>query len=80
MRTTIRQQLSLVEPSIEHEHARELGHIRLLVHESPQIAKLIEADLTRGLSNPRRGRRGKMSAEQVLMALLIKQMNGFSYC
>ncbi len=79
MRTTLRQQLSLVEPSIEHEHASELHQIRRLVGEHPEIVALIHADLVRGLSNPRRGRRGKMSAEQVLMALLIKQMNGFSY-
>jgi len=79
MRTTVREQLPLVEPSIEHVHARELDQIRSLFQQSPQIAKLIEADLIRGLRHPRRGRRGKMSAEQVLMALLIKQMNGFSY-
>jgi IS5 family transposase len=79
MRTTVRQQRPLVEPSIEHEHADELDQIRRLVEHSPKIAELIEADLIRGSSNPRRGRRGKMSAEQVLMALLIKQMNGFSY-
>ncbi len=79
MRTTLRQQLPLVEPSIEHQHASELHQIRRLVGEHPEIVELIHADLIRGLSNPQRGRRGKMSAEQVLMALLIKQMNGFSY-
>ncbi len=79
MRTTVRQQLPLVEPSIEHEHAGELHEIARLVGKQPKIAQLIHADLIRGLSNPERGRDGKMSAEQVLMALLIKQMNGFSY-
>lgn len=79
MRITLRQQLPLVEPSIEHQHASELHQIRRLVGEQPEIVELIHADLIRGLSNPQRGRRGKMSAEQVLMALLIKQMNGFSY-
>jgi len=79
MRTTVRQQLTLVEPSIEHEHAGELHEIARLVGEHHEIAELIHADLIRGLSHPERGRDGKMSAEQVLMALLIKQMNGFSY-
>jgi len=79
MRTTLRQQLALVEPSIEHEHAGELCEIRRLVGEQPEIAELIHADLIHGLDSPQTGRHGKMSAEQVLMALLIKQMNGFSY-
>jgi len=37
------------------------------------------ADLIRGLEIPCSGRRGKLSVEQVLMALFIKQMNDFSY-
>ena len=79
MRDTVRKQLPLVEPAIEHEHAAELHGIRHLVDEHSAIADLIHADLVRGLKNPHTGRRGKLSAEQVLMALLIKQMNDFSY-
>lgn len=79
MRESVRKQLPLVESAIEHEHAGELRQIRCLVDEHPEMADLVHADLIRGLSNPDTGRRGKMSAEQVLMALLIKQMNDFSY-
>ena len=79
MRESVRKQLPLVEPAIEHEHAGELHRIRRLVDEHPEMADLVHADLVRGLSNPHTGRRGRLSAEQVLMALLIKQMNDFSY-
>lgn len=79
MRITVRKQLGLVEPSVEHEHARELHEIRRLMAEQPGIAELVHADLLRGLKNAQTGREGMMSAEQVLMALFIKQMNDFSY-
>jgi IS5 family transposase len=79
MRESVRKQLPLVEPAIDHEHAGELRQIRRFVDEHPEIADLIHADLIGGLSNPHTGRRGRLSAEQVLMALIIKQMNGFSY-
>jgi hypothetical protein len=38
-----------VEPSVEHEHARELHEIRRLVGEQPKIAGLVHADLIRQL-------------------------------
>jgi hypothetical protein len=79
MRITVRKQLALVEPSVKHEHARELYQIRHLVGEQPQIAALVHADLIRGLDDPQTGRQGRMSAEQVLMAVFIKQVNDFSY-
>lgn len=79
MRESIRQQLRLVEPAVEHEHARELYEIRGLLDAHPEMADLVHADLVRGLKNPHTGRRGKLSAEQVLMTLFIKQMNDFSY-
>ena len=76
---TVRKQLALVEPSVEHEHARELHEIRRLVGEQPKIADLVHSDLIRGLNDSQTGRAGMMSAEQVLMVLFIKQMNDFSY-
>ncbi len=50
-----------------------------LVDQHPEIAHLVHADLVRGLKNPKTGRRGRLSGMQVLMALVTKQMNGFSY-
>lgn len=79
MRQTIHKQLPIVEPSIEHHHAEELATMDLIVNDCPDIASLIYRDLTRGLKDPEAGREGKMTADQVFRALLIKQMNGFSY-
>ncbi len=79
MRDSVRKQLPLVEPALEHEHAVELHRIQRLLDEHPAMADLVHADLTRGLKRPGTGRRGKLSGEQVLMALFIKQMNDFSY-
>ena len=79
MRNRIQQQLPLVEPAIKHEHAAELHKIHLLLSGHPEIFDLVHADLVRGLRDPDAGRKGRMSAEQVFKALLIKQMNGFSY-
>lgn len=79
MRQEIRRQLPIVLPAVKHEHSLELGIIKQIVDEHPEIAALVFADLVKGLSDPQTGREGMMSAEQVFMSLLIKQMNGFSY-
>ncbi len=79
MRNRIRKQTRLVEPSIDHEHAKELKQIREIISECPEILDLVYADLIRGLDDPEAGRDGDMTAEQVFKVLLIKQMNGFSY-
>jgi len=79
MRNRIRKQTRLVEPSINHVHAKELIRIRDIISECPEILDLVYADLVRGLDDPGAGRDGDMTAEQVFKVLLIKQMNGFSY-
>lgn len=79
MRRRITKQLKIVEPQINHEHAFELKFIREIISGNFCMLDLVTADLTRGLKDPESGREGMMSAEQVFMALLIKQMNGFSY-
>ena len=79
MRNRIRKQLRLVEPSIDHEHAKELHAIRAIIAEHPEVIDLIYEDLIRGLRDPDAGRDGLMTAEQVFKVLLIKQMNSFSY-
>ena len=71
MRNRIRKQLRLVEPSIDHEHAKELHAIRTLIVEHPETIDLIYEDLIRGLSDPDAGRDGMMTAEQVFKVLLI---------
>ena len=79
MRKSIRKQLRIVEPSIEHEHANELSQISKLIAEHPDIVSLVHSDLIRGLDDPDAGRKGLMTGEQVFKVLLVKQMNGFSY-
>jgi IS5 family transposase len=72
------EQLSLEQPYIEHSHAAELAKISQILFLHPGIAKRVGQDLVRGLACPHTGARG-MSGDQVLRALLLKQMNGFSY-
>jgi len=78
MRKRLHHQLPLVHPFIAHEHARELEVISDILDSDPGIVDLVYADLVRGVKQTDTGRCG-MSAEQVLRALIIKQMNGFSY-
>ena len=79
MRNRIRKQLRLVEPSIDHEHAKELVQIRKVLADHPEIGDMVYTDLVRDLDDPEAGREGMMTAEQVFKVLLVKQMNGFSY-
>jgi transposase, IS5 family len=78
MRERIPQQPSLVPAAIKHEHADELRQMSAVLDGLPQAVALVHADLVRPGTKPDTGRKG-MAAEQVLRALVIKQMNGFSY-
>jgi IS5 family transposase len=77
MRRMITQQPPLMQAQIDHEHARELAEISDILDSMPEVLAAIEQDLSEGRRSDR-GRPG-MSAEQVLRALVVKQMNGFSY-
>ena len=79
MRQILHPQLSLVESALDHPHAHELQKIHTILESCPEIAERVHADLIRGLKNSDTGRAGMMSAHQVFRALLIKQMNAFSY-
>ncbi len=78
MRKNVHSQLPLVPPSIEHDHAAELGAISDRLDALPEASDLVLEDLIRGLKDPTKGRRG-MPADTVLRAALIKQMRGLSY-
>jgi IS5 family transposase len=77
MRETIHQQAHLVPAVIQHGHAEELKQMSAVLDRLPQAAQLVLADLVRP-GTKRQGRKG-MPAERVLRAMVIKQMNGFSY-
>jgi IS5 family transposase len=73
----INQQPPLMQARIDHEHAWELAEISEILDSMPEVLTAIERDLSAG----HRGDVGRpgMSAEQVLRALVVKQMNGYSY-
>jgi IS5 family transposase len=74
-------QLRLVPSPVRHVHAQELGKMSAVLDLIPEAAAMVHADLARlgdKAIDTRKGREG-MTAEQVLRAFLVKQMNGFSY-
>jgi transposase, IS5 family len=77
MRQAIRPQCALVPVLLKHPHAAELEKISSVLDALPEAVELVLADLV----DPKTQRLGKhgMPAEQVLRALVIKQMNDFSY-
>lgn len=81
MRQTVHRQLPLTPVPIAHAHAAELRTISATLEALPEVVRWVRDDLIRRAGNridPNKGRRG-MTADQVLRALLVKQMNGFSY-
>jgi len=78
MRAIVQSQLSIVQPPIEHNHAQELQVISNILDQEPKAVELVYADIVRHGGDTQAGRKG-MTAEQVLRALIVKQMNDFSY-
>ncbi len=66
--------------SLPHEHARELEVMDQILCANPTIVRLVWKDLQAHVDKEllRFGRHG-LSAQQVLRAAIVKQMNGFSY-
>lgn len=78
MRQARQKQLNLVSDWLAFDHAKELQAIAGLLDEHPTVAELVWQDLApKGLLKDA-GAEG-LSAEQILRALIIKQLNGFSY-
>lgn len=79
MRQNYQEQLNLGEKWLAFDHAQELRVISDLLDDHPTIGELVWQDLNdAGLASDTRGAEG-LSAEQVLRALMIKQLCGFSY-
>jgi IS5 family transposase len=84
MRKPFKPQPGLREPWLELEHCRELEAISAVLDAHPKINELVLQELrSSSLSNTSLGDVdvgcGGMSAEQVLRAAIVKQMNQFSY-
>ena len=78
MRKNYEKQMPLTITSIDHPHAVELEGISQILDDHPIIYDWVLQDLTRNVLRADTGAEG-MSAEQVLRAAIIKQMEGYSY-
>ncbi len=78
MRKKNQKQMPLMITSIDHPHAEELEGISQILDDNPIINEWVLQDLTRDVTRTDTGAEG-MSAEQVVRAAIIKQMESFSY-
>ena len=78
MRGRIAAQPGLAPVKIEHEHAGEFEEISTILDEIPEVLATVHADVVPVDVDPETGRPG-MNAEQVLRALVVKQMKSYSY-
>ena len=76
MRKARIQQLPLAEATPDHPKAKELAKISEILDQNSSIYDLVLQDI--GTAGTKTGAQG-MTAEQVLRAAIIKQMEGFSY-
>lgn len=80
MRPKFKKQLSLSENWLGFEQAQELGAISRILDRHPNAATMVWQDLAeRGQAKEGAVEAGGLSGDQVLRALVIKQLNGFSY-
>ena len=78
MRKKIRKQMPLMDSGIDHARAKELDRMSQILDRNAIIYEMALQDLTADVRNPETGAEG-MTAEQVVRAAIIKQMEGFSY-
>lgn len=71
-------QKSLTCPEIDHPYAEELWQIEQILQAQDGLQESVTQDLLRGVEHPETGAPG-MTGEQVLRALLVKKLYGFSY-
>ncbi len=77
MRTMMHDQMPLMQPFVEHVHGRELEAMSAILDGIPGVLGMLDHDVAQ--ERQRDVGRPGMSAEQVLRALVVKQMNGYSY-
>lgn len=78
MRKKDKKQMPLMIASVDHPHAVELELISQILSKNPIINEMALQDLTHSVTNPAAGANG-MSADQVVRAAVIKQMESYSY-
>jgi transposase, IS5 family len=75
MRETHKIQPKLIEPWLNLPHAKELKAISDLLDQHPMLGALVAQDISRGKLK----RTGGLTGDQTLRAMIVKQMNHFSY-
>jgi IS5 family transposase len=78
MREKMQEQRPLMLTGMSHPHAKELDAISKFLDRNSNIYEMVLQDLRLKDSDGKTGAKG-MSAEQVMRAAIIKQMEGFSY-
>jgi len=78
MRKKNQKQMPLMIIGVDHPHAVELEGINQILDANPIINEWVLQDLIRNVAHPDTGAEG-MTAEQVIRAAIIKQMEGYSY-
>jgi IS5 family transposase len=78
MRQLFQEQLPLSGPVVNHRHARELEGVDQILREHPGITALVLQDLEGRAGLSGWGREG-MTAEGVLRAAVLKQLNTWTY-
>ena len=79
MRKKIQKQMPLMITAIDHPHAQELEKISPILDNNPIITEMVWQDLTKHLKKAATTGAEGMTAEQVLRAAIIKQMESYSY-
>jgi IS5 family transposase len=77
MRIARNRQPTLEEPWIDCTHAKELEAVSRILDDNPGLSELVAGDVGQAAE----GRKVSygMTGEQILRALVVKQMNGYSY-
>lgn len=78
MRKKNKKQMPLMGPVVDHPHGVELESISRILDRNPVINEMAFHDLTQSVENTESGAQG-ISAEQVVRAAIIKQMEECSY-
>lgn len=76
MRKTRNQQLPLAETTADHTKAKELAMISKILDDNDSIYDLALQDVT---TSPNKGGANGMTAEQIIRAGIIRQIEGYSY-
>jgi IS5 family transposase len=78
MRKKYQKQIPLMINRIDHPHAVELDSMSKIFDDNPIIYEWVLQDLTRDVTHTNTGAEG-MTAEQVIRAAIVKQMENYSY-